>query len=103
MFKWLKRFMSTDQQPAARGHDTEGPGTHRSVSVMTVVDRFLTANPQRTPYGVHALNAAGVTDLQDAADVQRVCAKIEEYGYQFSLNPTLRSELAADQWLDYLR
>ena len=70
---------------------------------MTVVDRFLTENPQRTPYGVHALIAAGATDFQDPAEVPRACAKIQEHGYQFPLNPTLRNELSADQWLEYLR
>ncbi len=70
-----------------------------TVSVMTVVNRFLTANPQRTAHGVHALIAAGAANLADPGDVPLACTKIQEHGCQFPLNPTLRSELPPEQWL----
>ena len=66
------------------------------------MDGFLTQNPAPTPYSVHALIAAGAADLAEPAELLQVCEKIQEHGYQYPLNPTLRSDLTESELLDFL-
>ena len=78
MLHWLQRFIMGRQRaerPPSLKAAPEPPAP--PVSVMTVVNRYLTANPQRTPHGVHALIAAGAAKLADPGDVPLACAKIQ--------------------------
>ncbi|MEN8148681.1 MAG: hypothetical protein ABFS86_02590 [Planctomycetota bacterium] len=65
----------------------------KGISVFDVADAFLRANAQRTQWPVHALIAAGATDLASDHEVLAACEKIEKHGYQYPLNPTIRSLL----------
>jgi hypothetical protein len=103
MFWWKKKKQQTEQNqdPVASGWDPRG--SIQPLTVMHVVDSFLTQNPAPTPYSVHALIKAGATELMTAEELLQACDKIQEHGYQYPLNPTLRRELHESELLSFLR
>jgi hypothetical protein len=72
-------------------------------TVMEVVDTFLLQNPKPTPFGTHALIAAGAAELRDAHEVLAACEKIAAHGYAYPLSPTLGSVLVREELLAFLR
>ncbi len=68
-----------------------------------MVDKFLVNNPTPTPFGIHALVAAGAANLLDPKELTEVCEKIQEHGYQYPINPTLANELRESELLDFVR
>ena len=106
MFGWLKNILTAGKQKA---HHVPPPvdyvpsGTIKPLSVMQVVDNFLTQNPAPTPFGVHALIAAGATELLSGEELVEACEKIQEHGYQYPINPTLQHDLNHAEILRFLR
>ncbi|MCO8124005.1 hypothetical protein NHH03_19835 [Stieleria sp. TO1_6] len=108
MFKWLKKIVSGSTPPAPPTGSTVVSKaalqqTLQMATVWEVVDRFLVNNPSPTPYGVHALVDAGAANLMESSELFQVCEKIQEHGYQYPLNPTLRNELDPSELLEFLR
>ena len=101
MLGWLKRLFGGAESAAPAGPASAAARPRREL--MDVVDAFLTQNPQPTPYGVHALLAAGVAELGDSQTALQACERIAEHGYQYPLNPTLRDELQDHEILPYLQ
>lgn len=111
MFWWKKK----KQNPAGETPDLTGQpesasarflnlsDTIRPLTVVDVMDNFLVQNPAPTPYSVHALIKAGVTELMTPGEVLEACHKIQQHGYQFPLNPTLQAELHSSDLLRFLR
>ncbi len=105
MFKWLKSLFgggSSSPAPAtpARTPETATPGT---LSVMEVTDRFIQANPTRTPFGVSALIEAGATELGSSQEVMQACDRIAEHGCMYPLSPTVLREVSKHEMLEFLR
>jgi hypothetical protein len=98
VFAWLKamfkRSGADPAEPAGPEPSLDAPASvGGKISVFDVADNFLQQNAQRMPYPVHALIAAGATDLASDEEVLKACEKIEHHGYQYPLNPTIRSLL----------
>jgi len=102
MFGWLRKLIGgvSTQPPPTQPERTKTLA--QPATVYEVVDRFLTHNPAPTPYSVHALIAAGAAGLAEPAELLQVCEKIQEHGYQYPLNPTLRSDLTESELLGFL-
>ena len=109
MFKWFKKLVSGSSATTAPSADTivlpkeNMRETLQIATVWDVVDRFLTNNPAPTAFGVHALVAAGASNLLEPKELIQVCEKIQEHGYQYPINPTLINELTPAELLEFLR
>lgn len=109
MLNWITNLFTA--KPAAPASSVvpittcmdSGEETLQLATVWEVVDRFLTANPQPTVHGVHALLEAGAANLLEPNELIQVCEKIEQHGYQYPINPTLSRELSREELMEFFR
>lgn len=104
MIRWLKSLFGGGRRSAAPVPPASAvPKTAGTLSVLEVTDRFIQANPARTPFGVPALLAAGVTELGSSAEVMQACDRIAEHGCMYPLSPTIVREIGKHEILEFLR